>query len=74
MTTFTQLEAEQKKVSALLDQADADGEVRIKCANGKEFVLRPAQRSPLDVGFVDVHPPLTADEIVQAVREGREGK
>ncbi len=71
MTTFTDIEAE-KRFLALLDQADADGEVRIRRANGREFVLRPAIRSPLDVGYVDVQPPMTADEIVRAVREGRE--
>jgi hypothetical protein len=70
MTTFTDTEAEQK-LSAILDQADSDGEVRIRRANGKVFMIRPA-RSPLDVGFVDVQPPLSVDEIVQVVREGRE--
>ena len=48
------------------------GEVRIKGVDGQEFMVRPVNRSPLDVGKVELNPPLTADEIVRAVREGRE--
>jgi hypothetical protein len=73
MTTFTDADAmTEKKLAALLAQAYADGEARIKRTDGKEFVLRPASRSPLDVGCINVQPPLTVEEIVQAVREGRE--
>lgn len=71
MTTFSTAEAE-KQLSKLLEQARAEGEVRIKGTDGQEFIVRPANRSPLDVGQVKVNPPLTADEIVRAVREGRE--
>jgi hypothetical protein len=71
MTVFTDTEA-QKQLSKVLDQARAQGEVRIKLADGEEFVLRPAIRSPLDVGSVKLDPPITAEEIVQFVREGRE--
>ena len=45
---------------------------RIKRSDGQEFIVRPAARSPLDVGSVTIDPPLTADEIVAAVRAGRE--
>jgi hypothetical protein len=71
MTTFTDSEA-QRQLSTLLEQARAQGEVRIKRADGQEFIVRPAPRSGLDVGYVDVQPPITAEEIVAAVREGRE--
>jgi len=71
MTTFSTAEAE-KQLLKLLEQARIQGEVRIKRADGQEFVVRPAGRSPLDVGQIEVNPPLTADEIISAVREGRE--
>jgi hypothetical protein len=71
MTTFTIAEAE-KQLSKLLEQARSQGEVRIREANGQEFVVRPIPVSPLDVGHVDVNPPFTTDEIVRAVRESRE--
>jgi hypothetical protein len=71
MTTFTTAEAE-KQLQRLLEQARTQGEVRIKGSDGQEFIVRPAPVSPLDVGHANVTPPLTAEEIVRAVREGRE--
>ena len=71
MTTFSTAEAE-KQLSKLLEQACTQGEVRIKGVDGQEFIVRPVNRSPLDVGKVEVKPPLTAEEIISAVREGRE--
>lgn len=71
MTTFTDAEAKQH-LSNVLEQARAQGEVRIKRADGVEFVVRPATHSSLDVGGIDLHPPITIEEIVQVVREGRE--
>jgi hypothetical protein len=71
MTIFTDAEAEQQ-FSKVLEQARAQGEVRIKRADGAEFIVRPAARSALDVGGIDLHPPITLEEIVQVVREGRE--
>lgn len=51
-----------------------EGGGRIKAADGQEFSVRPVSqaRSPLDVPGVDLD--LSADEIVQAVREGRARK
>lgn len=69
MTVYTDREA-QDQLLLLLDKAASEGEVRIKRADGKEFVVRPAAKSALDVGFVDVE--ISADEIVDAVREMRE--
>jgi hypothetical protein len=69
MTVFTDTEA-QTQLSKVLEQARTQGEVRIKLADGEEFVLRPASRSPLDVGSIKLDPPITAEEIARFVREG----
>lgn len=71
MKVYTYSEARQK-LSAVLDRAKVEGEVRIKRRDGGEFVVRPAERrgSPLDVEGVDTD--ITAEEIVEAVREIRE--
>lgn len=71
MKVYTYSEARQS-LSAVLDSAKADGEVRIKRRDGGEFIVRPAQRrgSPLDVEGVDTN--VTAGEIVDAIREVRE--
>jgi len=71
MTVFTDEEA-RRRFDALLHEARTSGEVRIRTGDGKEYVVRPAPtgRSPLDVGSVDVK--LSAQQIVDIVREGRE--
>lgn len=71
MTTFTDAEAE-RQFSTLLDIVKAEGEVRITGGDGTQFAVRRLPRSPLDVGFITLDPPITADEIVSLVREGRE--
>ena len=71
MKVYTYSEARQK-LSAVLDRAKAEGEIRIKRRDSGEFIVRPAQRrgSPLDVEGVDTD--LTVEEIVDTVREVRE--
>ncbi len=71
MKVYTYSEARQK-LSAVLDRAKAEGEVRIKRRDGGEFIVRPARRrgSPLDVEGVDTD--VTAEEIVESIREIRE--
>ena len=71
MTTFTDQQARQH-LDAVLDTARQEGEARIKAQDGQEFSVRPvsAAKSPLDIPGVDLH--LSVQEIVQAVREGRE--
>ncbi|MGH7215434.1 MAG: type II toxin-antitoxin system Phd/YefM family antitoxin [Tepidisphaeraceae bacterium] len=75
MTVFTDDEA-RRALDSVLDEAREQGEVRIRRRDGQEFVVRPAQvgatpgRSPLDVGAVDLL--LTSEEIVRAVRAGRD--
>jgi len=70
MKVYTYSEARQK-FAALLDQAQSGDEVRIRRRDGQEFVIRPAERmaSPLDVESVDLS--LSANEIVDLVRETR---
>ena len=73
MTVFTDDEA-RRRLDAVLNEARTQGEVRIRTLDGREFSVRPALtgRSPLDVGSIDLK--LSAEDIVQAVREGREGR
>ncbi len=69
-TVYTYSEARQK-LAALLERAARDGEVRVRRRDGRVFVIRPeaGSRSPLDVPGIDLG--LSAEEIVQFVREGR---
>jgi DNA-binding transcriptional regulator LsrR (DeoR family) len=71
MTTFTDQQARQQ-LDAVLEKARQEGEVRIKTKDGQEFSVRAvtAGKSPLDIPGVDLH--LSAEEIMQAVHEGRE--
>jgi hypothetical protein len=71
MRVYTYSEARQN-LSDLLDQAGEEGEVRIRRRDGREYVIRPRRRegSPLDVPAVSTG--VSTEEIVAAVREGRE--
>jgi hypothetical protein len=71
MRVYTYSEARQN-LADLLDQAGDEGEVRIRRRDGSEYVIRPRRRegSPLDVPSVSAR--VSAEEIVAAVREGRE--
>ena len=71
MTTYTFSEARQK-FAAVLAKAEAEGKVLIKRKDGSVFLIQPVPKaeSPLDVEGVDLG--LSADEIVQIVREVRE--
>jgi hypothetical protein len=62
----------QENLSALLERASEEGEVRIKRADGQVFVLKPEppKRSALDVAGIDLG--VSTKEIVEFVREGRE--
>ena len=71
MTVFTDHEAKQK-LESVLDQARAQGEVRIVCADGREFVVRPASQKDSPLAVPGVKANLSKDDIVQAVREVRE--
>ncbi len=71
MKVYTYSEARQR-FARVLDEARKDGEIRIKRRDGTEFTIRPVRSggSPLDVVGVDTD--LTAEDIVAAIREGRE--
>jgi hypothetical protein len=71
MRVYTYSEARQN-LADLLDQAGEEGEVRIRRRDGSEYVIRPRRRdgSPLDVPPVNTG--VSTEEIVAAVREGRE--
>ena len=71
MQVYTFSEARQK-LASILEQASKDGEVLIKRRDGRTYILKPeaSSKSPLDVKGVDIR--ITADEIVDLVRESRE--
>ena len=71
MKVYTYSEARQN-LASLLEVARRDGAVRIRRKDGRSYVVQPdlAVRSPLDVAGIDLD--LTADEVVDIVREGRE--
>jgi hypothetical protein len=71
MTIYPFSEARQR-LAEVLDVAQREGTVRIKRSDGSEFEIAPvrSEDSPLDVDGVSLE--LTAEEIVEAVREGRD--
>jgi len=71
MRIFTFSEARQN-FAQILEDAQTDGEVRIKRKDGREFAITPAKKneSPLDVEGIDLT--VSASEIVDVVREIRE--
>ena len=73
MRVYTFSEARQK-LASLLDKARSEGEVRIRRKDGSVYAIRRVtyEGSPLEVE--GVQSTLTADEIVEYVREGRERK
>jgi antitoxin (DNA-binding transcriptional repressor) of toxin-antitoxin stability system len=73
MNVYTLTEARQK-LSAVLEEAQTRGSVRIKRRDGSEFEISPVRpsASPLDVQGVTLK--LSADEIVSGVRETRARK
>jgi antitoxin Phd len=70
MKLYTYSEARQK-LASLLEQAEKEGEVRIKRKDGKVFVLKPQPRSdsPLDVEGIDLD--ITTSEILKFIEEDR---
>ncbi|MBX2999852.1 MAG: type II toxin-antitoxin system Phd/YefM family antitoxin [Caldilineaceae bacterium] len=70
MKEYTYSEARQR-LADLLDLAQIEGAVRIRRRDGSVFVVSRLldSRSPLDVPGVDLG--MTADDIVDLIREGR---
>lgn len=71
MKVYTYSQARQN-LAQVLEDARREGTAHIKRRDGREFIIAPApaRDSPLDVKGVRLQ--LTAAEIVDAVREGRE--
>jgi PHD/YefM family antitoxin component YafN of YafNO toxin-antitoxin module len=71
MRVYTYSEARQR-LSSILDEARNQGSVGIRRRDGQEFVLRPVEvsGSPLDIEGLELG--WSREEIVAAVREGRE--
>ena len=71
MKVYTYSEARQR-LARLLDEAFREGRVQIRRRDGRTFTITPARvvRSPLDVPGLSCD--VTTDEIVKAVRMGRE--
>ena len=71
MKVYSFTEARQHFAS-LLDEAKKEGVVCIKKRDGESFYIKPViqKKSPLDVAGVNLG--LSASEIVDIVREGRE--
>ena len=76
MKVYTYTEA-RRKLADVLDQVSDEGEVVVRRRDGREYVVRPrtSKASPLDVEPVESdedQEPISREEIVRAVREGRE--
>jgi hypothetical protein len=71
MTVFTDREAKQK-LESVLDQARAQGEVRIVCADGREFTVRPVAQNDSPLAVPGVNANISREDIVQVVRQVRE--
>ncbi|MCE1255228.1 MAG: type II toxin-antitoxin system Phd/YefM family antitoxin [Anaerolineae bacterium] len=69
--SFTYTETRQN-LSAVLAQAEKDGEVLITQRSGKKFVLKliKSNKSPLDVPGIDAG--LNREEILDFIKDGRE--
>jgi antitoxin (DNA-binding transcriptional repressor) of toxin-antitoxin stability system len=72
MKAYTYSEA-RENFASVLEEAEGEGAVEIRRRDGAVFRLSPAPKSkssPLDVP--GVKPKATTDDLVAAVREGRE--
>jgi len=71
MTTYTENQA-ARQLDDVLAKADAEGEVRITTAGGKTFAILKIPSSPMSVPGVTLDPPITVDEIISFIHEGRD--
>jgi len=71
MRLYTYSQA-RRSLASVLDKAKTEGQAVIRRKDGSLFVIKPVRkrRSPLDVGGVKAG--ISASEIVEIVREGRE--
>jgi len=71
MKDYTLSEAKQK-FSVVLDTAQLEGAVRIRLRDGRAFLIRPEKKTPSPLNVKGVELNLAREEIISAVREGRE--
>jgi hypothetical protein len=72
MTIYPYTKAQQN-LAILLEQVYQEGEVQIKRQDGALFRVELVKTtSPFDIEGIDVN--ISADEIVECIREGREGR
>ena len=72
MIVYSYADARQK-LTAILEMALAEGQVKLRNRDGRIFVIRPervAKTSPFDIRSVKL--PITKSDILSAVRESRE--
>lgn len=71
MTIYSYTEA-RARLAALLDQAQSEGQVKLRSQDGRLFVIRPerpVKASPFDVRSIQL--PITKGDILEAIRESR---
>ena len=73
MKIFTFSEARQK-LASLLETVRQEGEVRIRRRDGTVYAIRQIKEEVSPFEVAGIRSTLTATEIVQYVREGRERK
>ena len=71
MTVYSYTEA-RERLSALLERALTEGQVKFRSRDGRVFIIRPERppkTSPFDVRSVKL--PITKADILEAIRESR---
>lgn len=73
MKSYTFSEARQN-FATVLEEARRDGAVRIQRRDGQSFVLRPEppSLSPLDIAGITPEQPISRDDIVISIQDGRQ--
>lgn len=72
MIVYSYTEARQR-LSALLERALSEGQVKLRSRDGRVFIIRPERplkSSPFDVRSLKL--PITKADILEAIRESRE--
>lgn len=71
MTTYSYAEA-RERLSALLERALMEGQVKLRSRDGRVFIIRPEKlpkTSPFDVRSIKL--PISKVDILDAIRESR---
>jgi hypothetical protein len=70
MKVFTFSEARQQ-LSAVLDLAQSEGEVRVSRRDGRMFVIQPVQSKKSPLAIVGVNTDITSVELLGFIHESR---